>query len=93
MITINVEKEVDKVKNYLDKKTAWNYGYIRYSIFRKMIVHITGHNKLYFIRKIFLKMIELNLFIKKKTNKRSYMYKYKNPNEMKVENKSVTITF
>jgi len=93
MITINVDDEVEKVSSYLNKKQAWTYGFIRYSIYRKMIVHITGYTKLYFIRKIFLKMIELNLFIKKKTNKRSYMYKYKNPNEMKVENKSVTITF
>ena len=93
MITINVDKEVEKVKNYLDKKGAWDYGFIRYSVFRKMIVHITKHNKLYFIRKIFLKMLELKLFIKQKTNKRSYMYKYRNPNEIKVENKTITITF
>tara|TARA_R110000744_G_scaffold174407_2_gene293230 strand:- start:572 stop:853 length:282 start_codon:yes stop_codon:yes gene_type:complete len=93
MITINVEDEVIKVTNYLDKKRAWDYGYIRYSVFRKMIVNITKHSKLYFIRKIFLKMIELNLFIKQKTNKRSYMYRYRNPNEAKVENKSITITF
>lgn len=93
MITINVDKEVDKVKTYLNKKEAWQYGYIRYSIFRKMIVHITRHKKLYFIRKIFLKMIDLNLFIKEKTDKKSYLYKYRNPNEARVESKQITITF
>jgi len=93
MITIDVDKEVEKVKNYLDKKQAWSYGFIRYSVFRKMIVHITGYTKLYFIRKIFLKMIEEKLFIKQKTNKRSYMYKYRNPNEAKIINKTITITF
>jgi len=93
MITINVEKEVEKVREYLDKKQAWTYGFIRYSVFRKMIVHITKHNKLYFIRKIFLRMLELKLFIKQKTNKRSYMYKFKNPNEIKIENKTITINF
>lgn len=93
MIIINIEDEVAKVSAYLNKKQAWGYGFIRYSIYRKMIVHITGYTKLYFIRKIFLKMIELNLFIKQKTNKRSYMYKYRNPNEVKVENKTITITF
>ena len=93
MITIDVDKEVEKVKNYLDKKQAWSYGFIRYSVFRKMIVHISGYTKLYFIRKIFLKMIEEKLFIKQKTNKRSYMYKYRNPNEAKVINKTITITF
>ncbi len=93
MITINVEKEVEKVRDYLNKKNAWDYGFIRYSVFRKMIVHITKHNKLYFIRKIFLRMLELKLFIKQKTNKRSYMYKFKNPNEIKIENKTITINF
>tara|TARA_R110001606_G_scaffold216877_2_gene364796 strand:- start:870 stop:1151 length:282 start_codon:yes stop_codon:yes gene_type:complete len=93
MISIDVDAEVIKVTKYLDKKQAWDYGYIRYSVYRKMIVNITKHTKLYFIRKIFLKMIELNLFIKQKTNKRSYMYKYRNPNEAKVETKSITINF
>ena len=93
MITIDVDRELEKVKNYLDKKQAWGYGFIRYSVFRKMIVHITGYTKLYFIRKIFLKMIEEKLFIKQKTNKRSYMYKYRNPNEAKIINKTITITF
>tara|TARA_R110000824_G_scaffold107902_2_gene254610 strand:- start:677 stop:958 length:282 start_codon:yes stop_codon:yes gene_type:complete len=93
MITIDVDAEVAKVTAYLNKKQAWGYGFIRYSIYRKMIVHITGYTKLYFIRKIFLKMIELNLFIKQKTTKRSYMYKYRNPNKVKVENKCITISF
>lgn len=93
MITINVDEDVEKVKQYLNKKEAWDYGYIRYSSFRKMIAHITKHKKLYFIRKIFLKMLELNLFIKQKTDKKSYMYKYKNPKEAKIEKKIITITF
>ena len=87
------DKEVVKVKNYLNKKQAWQYGYIRYSIFRKMIRHVTGHNKLYFIRKIFIQMTNENLFNKKKTNKRSYLYKFINPNDVKIENKTITITF
>ena len=93
MISINVDKEVEKVTHYLNKKEAWQYGFIRYSIFRKMIVHITKHKKLYFIRKIFLKMIELNLFIKEKTDKKSYLYKYRNPNQTKIEPRTITITF
>lgn len=93
MFTIDVDIEVAKVSKYLNKKEAWQYGYIRYSSFRKMIAHITKHKKLYFIRKIFLKMIELNLFIKQKTDKKSYMYKYRNPNEAKVQLQSITITF
>jgi len=88
-----VLKDVEKVKNYLIKKQAWDYNYIRYSIFRKMIKHVCGHTKLYFIRKIFLQMIADDLFNKKKTNKRSYLYKFKNPNDAKIENKTITITF
>ena len=88
-----LSKDVEKVKNYLNKKQAWHYGYIRYSIFRKMIRHVSGHMKLYFIRKIFLQMIADDLFNKKKTNKRSYLYKFKNIKETNIVNKQIVITF
>tara|TARA_R110002167_G_scaffold215030_1_gene419747 strand:- start:462 stop:743 length:282 start_codon:yes stop_codon:yes gene_type:complete len=93
MLKNNVIKDTKKVVEYLTKKQAWEHGYIRYSNYRKMIAYVCGYNKVYFIRKIFLYMVEEELFIRKKTDKRSYLYKFKNPNEMTKINKTITITF
>ena len=89
----NLNKDSDKVIEYLNKKSIWNSGFIRYSIFRKIISYVCNIKTTYLIRKIFLHLIEQQLFIKKKTTKRSYLYKYKNPNEMNKINKTITITF
>ena len=89
----SLTKDTDKVINYLNKKNIWDSGFIRYSIFRKIIAYVCGIKTTYLIRKIFLYMVDHQLFIKQKTNKRSYLYKYKNPNEMKKITKSITITF
>ncbi len=89
----NVKLDTEKVVNYLTKKQAWDYGYIRYSIFRKLICHVCGYKKTYLIRKVFLNMLELKLFQRKKTDKRSYLYQFRNPNQANVISKSITITF
>jgi len=93
LLKINVESEAKKVINYLLNKQAHNLGFIRYSLFKKMIVYITKIKSLYQIRKIFLNLVDKKIFIKKKTDKKSYLYKFYNPNEAKVEKKSITITF
>lgn len=89
----SLTKDTEKVINYLNKKQIWNSGFIRYSIFRKIIGYVCNVKTTYLIRKIFLHMVDKQLFIKQKTDKRSYLYKYKNPNEMKKTNKIITITF
>ncbi len=93
LLKINVESEAKKVINYLLNKQAHNLGFIRYSLFKKMIVYITKIKSLYQIRKIFLHLVDKKIFIKKKTDKKNYLYKFYNPNEAKVEKKSITITF
>lgn len=93
LIKINVEDEGLKVENYLLKKEAHNLGFIRYSLFKKMIVYICKIKTLYQIRKIFLYLVDKKVFIKKKTDKKSYMYKFYNPNEPKIEKRTITITF
>lgn len=93
LLKINVESEAKKVINYLLNKQAHNLGFIRYSLFKKMIVYITKIKSLYQIRKIFLHLVDKKIFIKKKNDKKSYLYKFYNPNEAKVEKKSITITF
>ena len=66
MLKNNVIEDTKKVVKYLTNKQAWDYEFIRYSNYRKMIANICGYSKVYFIRKIFLYMPEQELFIKKK---------------------------
>ena len=91
---LNIDRETDKIIEYYTKKKAWDYGYIKYSIVKQSIKHVTGINKIYLIRKIFLYMIEQGIFIKKQNKLvKSYLYKFKNPNNLKKEQKIITINF
>tara|TARA_R110000803_G_scaffold171697_1_gene234599 strand:- start:20 stop:313 length:294 start_codon:yes stop_codon:yes gene_type:complete len=91
---VNMEIEITKIVNYLIKKKSWDYGYIKYSAIRKTLGHITKIKKIYFIRKIFLLMVDRQIFIKKQNKGvRSYMYKFKNPYETNIEDKEITIIF
>jgi hypothetical protein len=90
---MNLIYNVDLVVKYLKRKQAWKWQYIRYSIFRKLITHVTGYSRLYYIRKIFLYMVENEYFIKEKTDKRSYLYKFKSNKETNVINKKIVVTF
>jgi len=90
---MNLIDNVQKVVKYLKRKQANKWGFIRYSIFRKLITFVTGYSRLYYIRKIFLYLVENEYFIKKKTDKRSYLYKFKSSKETNVITKEITITF
>ena len=90
---MNLIDNVNLVVKYLKRKQAWKWQFIRYSIFRKLITHVTGYSRLYYIRKIFLYLVENEYFIKKKKNKRSYLYKFKINKETNVITKEITITF
>ena len=90
---MNLIDNVNLVVKYLNRKEAWKWQFIRYSIFRKLITHVTGFTRLYYIRKIFLYMVDHEYFIKKKTEKKSYNYKFKNNNEINVITKQTTISF
>jgi len=90
---MNLIDNVNIVVKYLKRKQAHKWGYIRYSIFRKLITNVTGYNRLYYIRKIFLYLVENEYFIKQKTDKRSYLYKFKSDSETNVINKEITISF
>ena len=63
---MNLIDNVNLVVKYLKRKQAWKWQFIRYSIFRKLITHVTGYSRLYYIRKIFLYLVENEYFIKKK---------------------------
>jgi len=86
-------KQKNHVVKYLMRKEAWKYGFLRYNLFKKMIKHIIKINNNYEIRRLFLYLVEEDIFIKKKTNVRSYMYMFKNPNSPRVINKTITISF
>mgnify|MGYP003677407450 FL=1 len=83
----------EKILKYFNRKEVWSYEFIRYNIFKKIISHITKISNNYDLRKIFLYLLDQDLFLKKKTKVRSYLYKFKNPNKPKITTKSTTITF
>tara|TARA_R110000772_G_scaffold101638_1_gene202137 strand:- start:4 stop:294 length:291 start_codon:yes stop_codon:yes gene_type:complete len=91
---LNVEIEITKITNYLIKKKAWDYNYLKYSEIRKTLIYITNIKKLYFIRKLFLIMVDRQIFIKKQNpGVRSYMYRFRNPYELHTKDKQITIIF
>ena len=90
---IDVDVEIDKVVKALEKKKAYNFGFIRYSVFKKIIIFTTKIKNNYLLRKIFLKMIDKELIIKEKNSLRSYIYKFKNQNETLIKTHQVTISF
>tara|TARA_R110000772_G_scaffold83360_1_gene176385 strand:+ start:1083 stop:1370 length:288 start_codon:yes stop_codon:yes gene_type:complete len=94
MDKINLEVAITKITNYLIKKQAWDYNYIKYSQIKKMISYITKIKKTYILRKIFLSMVDQEIFNKKKNNGvKSYLYKFKNPYNASIKSKETTITF
>jgi len=59
-------KQKNHVVKYLMRKEAWKYGFLRYNLFKKMIKHIIKINNNYEIRRLFLYLVEEDIFIKKK---------------------------
>ena len=92
-LKLDLEGLTEKVIKYMTRKCIWSHGFIRYNILKKMIKFITKLNNNYELRKLFLFMVDNEVFLKKKTNVRSYLYKFKNPNQPEVINKTITITF
>ena len=91
---IDLPKLQTEIIAYLNKKKAYEFGYIKYSQIKKTIMFITTIKKSYIIRKIFLSLVEQDIFIKKQNkNVRSYLYKFRNPNEARTEKKNIIITF
>ena len=92
-LKLDLKGLTEKVFNYMTRKQIWTHGFIRYNILKKMIKFITKINNNYELRKLFLFMVENEVFLKRKTNVRSYLYKFKNPNLPEVINKTITINF
>ncbi len=92
-LKLDLESHKDKVIKYMVRKEIWSHGFIRYNILKKMIKFITKINNNYELRKLFLYMLEKEIFLKRKTNVRSYLYKFKNPNIPEIVQKTITINF
>tara|TARA_R110002126_G_scaffold28593_1_gene95380 strand:+ start:934 stop:1224 length:291 start_codon:yes stop_codon:yes gene_type:complete len=91
---LNIDKINSDIINYFTKKRAWEYEFIRYATIKKSISYITKIKKVYLIRKIFLSLVDDGTFLKKQNiGVRSYLYKFKNPNEARLEKKNITIVF
>lgn len=91
---INTKQLSANIIKYFNKKEAWDYEFQRYSVIKKSIIYVTKLKKIYLIRKLFLLLVEEGYFIKKQNNNvRSYLYKFKNPNNPKIEAKKITINF
>tara|TARA_R110000803_G_scaffold204635_2_gene270791 strand:- start:672 stop:953 length:282 start_codon:yes stop_codon:yes gene_type:complete len=73
------------VINYFIYKKIGNYGY-KYGYYKKIIGYILDTENLGYIRKTFLGLVKSNNFIKiQNGNKKSYLYKFILPNEIKKE--------
>lgn len=95
-LTLTKEKFIEykvKVVAYMERKELWSHNYIRYNLFKKMISHITKITNNYELRQIFLFLVSEGVFLKRKTEVRSYIYKFVNPSTPKIQPRQITITF
>ena len=67
------------VLDYLILRRIWNLGYLSFNNYRRIIAFATGISNIYYLRKIFIHLVEKGFFIKKKNEKRSYTYKFIGP--------------
>lgn len=82
-----------KIVAYMTRKEIWSHDYIRYNLFKKMISHITKLNNNYELRQIFLFLVSEGVFLKRKNQVRSYLYKFVNPSIPKIQPRQITISF
>jgi len=61
---------------YLDYRNYQNIGFCKYSNFCSIFCYVLQNYDKNYIRKIFIKLVRLGYFEKKKNIKRSYTYKY-----------------
>ena len=66
----------NSVINYCKFKNVQSRGFLKYGYFKRIIGYILDYHNDYFIRKIFLQLVEDKYFIKQKNLKQSYLYKF-----------------
>ena len=70
---MNAEKAVI---GYFEYKNIDNRGFLRYGFFKRIIGYVLDYYHDYFIRKTFLALVNKGYFIRYKTTKQSYRYKF-----------------
>jgi len=76
------------VIGYFKFKKIENMGYLKYGYFKRIIQYVIDYYHDYYVRKIFLQLVDENYFIKKKSEKNSYKYQF-NPNPEKVAEEEI----
>jgi len=75
----------NSVINYCKFRNIHTRGFLKYGYFKRIIGYILDYYNDYFIRKIFLQLVEEEYFIKKKNAKKSYLYQFNsNPKSPKI---------
>jgi len=80
----------NSVISYFIYKNVEKRGFLKYGFFKRMIAYVLDYHNDYYIRKIFLDLLDKGFFIKQKNSKISYKYKF-NPNPTKQKTKKVII--
>ena len=88
-----LEKQKKKIVKYLTRKEFWSHGYLKYNLLKRKIGFITKTENNYELRKLILYLVDENIFIKKKTKVRSYLYQFPNPNRIIVTTTPILISF
>tara|TARA_R110002074_G_scaffold100238_5_gene216529 strand:- start:2219 stop:2497 length:279 start_codon:yes stop_codon:yes gene_type:complete len=70
---MNAEQSVIE---YFKYKNAQNLNFLKFGYFKRIISYVLNCNSDYYIRKLFLTLVEKNYFIKHKNKKQSYLYKF-----------------
>ncbi len=67
------------VIGYFKFKNIENMGYLKYGYYKRIIQYVIDFYNEYYVRKIFLSLLDKGYFIKVKNHTNSYKYKF-NPN-------------
>tara|TARA_R110000772_G_scaffold188594_1_gene299647 strand:+ start:410 stop:688 length:279 start_codon:yes stop_codon:yes gene_type:complete len=66
----------NSVLEYFKYKNIQTLDYLKFGYFKRIIGYILNCESEYYIRKLFLTLVEKNYFLKKKNLKQSYLYKF-----------------
>ena len=70
------------VIGYFKYKNIDNMGFLKYGYFKRIIKYVIDYYNDYYVRKIFLQLVNENYFLRIKNEKNSYRYKF-NPKPKK----------
>jgi len=86
----DIEIKSEIAYDYLINKEYWRFEYLKYCIFKRTIAHAIETDSEYILRKVFMYLVDNDFVVKKKNKRRSYNYKFVNPNE-KLNNDKIFI--